>query len=208
MCHSIPCLVSLLILAGCPRVLSGGPEQSLPERAGMRGSAKPVSPPRWLRFAAEHDSVRLRTIRATKEDVIAIRARLERRVRLRNVMFYEAVKNEQVVATAYYSVEGGLHGPIRYVAYLGPEGKVTRVKVTEHHEVRGAPVAGKRFLSQYVGKAARDPLRVGADVDAITGATISSKAMTRGVKKAVVLWEHYYKIEATTFTAKSAKSAK
>jgi uncharacterized protein with FMN-binding domain len=173
-----------------------GPKAKPPAKKVARepaGTATEVSPPRWLRFAAEHDLVRLRSKRVTKAEVIAIRARLGRRVRLRKVTFYEAVKDGKVVAVAYTSAEAGLHGAIRYVAYLDLEGSVTRVQVTEQHEVRGASVAGKRFLSQFVGKSANDKTRVGVDVDAISGATISSKALTRGVKKAIVLWESCYK---------------
>ncbi len=157
------------------------------------GSAERVGPPAWLRFAAEHDLVRLRTIPVTREDAVTLRARLGRRVRLRKVSFYEAVRDGPIVAVAYRSVEGGLHGPIHHAIYLDREGKVARVQVITQREVRGAAVAGERFLSQYVGKAAHDPIRVGADVDAITGATISSKAVTRGVRQAVVLWEHFYR---------------
>lgn len=157
------------------------------------GTAREVTPPRWLHFAAEHDIVRLRSKRVTKAEVIAIRARLGRRIRLRKVTFYEAVKDEVIVAVAYTSAEVGRHGVIRYVAYLGPEGSVTRVQVTEQHEVRGASVSGDRFLSQFVGKSADDKISVGVDVDAISGATISSKALTRGVRKAIVLWESIYK---------------
>lgn len=157
------------------------------------GTAREVTPPRWLHFAAEHDIVRLRSKRVTKAEVIAIRARLGRRIRLRKVTFYEAVKDEVIVAVAYTSAEVGRHGVIRYVAYLGPEGSVTRVQVTEQHEVRGASVSGDRFLSQFVGKSADDKISVGVDVDAISGATISSKALTRGVRKAIVLWESCYK---------------
>ncbi len=157
------------------------------------GTAEQVSPPRWLHFAAEHDLVRLRTIRATREDVLAVRERLGRRIRLRKVTFYEAVKDGQIAAVACRSVEGGLHGPIHFAIYLDREGKVARVQVIELHEVRGAPVVEERFLSQYIGKSADDPTSVGVDVDAITGATVSSKAVTRGVKKAVILWEHFYR---------------
>ncbi len=157
------------------------------------GSAKRIGPPSWLRFGTEHDLVRLRTIPVTREDAVTLRARLGKRVRLRKVRFYEAVRDGRIAAVACRSVEAGRHGPIHNVIYFDREGKVARVQMIAQHEVRGAAVAGGRFLSQYVGKAAHDPIRVGADVDAITGATISSKAVTRGVRKAVILWQHFYR---------------
>ncbi len=226
--RAVPCLVSLLILAGCPRERPGGayPSSSSAGTAGPRpspasaltgssparpdkrrsgpsgekgarapaGSARRVRPPPWLRFAAEHDLVRLRKIRVARADAASLRARLGKRVRLRKIRFYEAVMNDRIVAVAGRSVQGGHHAPIHFAVYLDHEGKVARVQVIEQHEVRGASVAEERFLSQYVGKAAHDPIRVGADVDAVTGATISSEAVTRGVRKAVVLWDHFYRL--------------
>ena len=46
-----------------------------------------------------------------------------------------------------------------------------------------------RFRAQFVGKTARDPLRTGDDVVAVSGATISSRAMSLGVKRALVIME-------------------
>ncbi len=178
---------------------SAGPDDRRSGASGEKvarapaGSARRVRPPPWLRFGVSHDLVRLRTIPVTMEDAVTLRARLGKRIRLRKVRFYEAVRDDRIVAVASRSVQGGRHASIHFAVYLDREGKVARVQVIELHEVRGAAVAEERFLSQYVGKVAHDPIRVGADVDAITGATISSKAVTRGVRKAVVLWERFYR---------------
>ncbi len=193
--RAVPCIAALLLVLGCP----GGPPGSggaigsglgLTHRPGER--LQEVGPPRWLHFAAGHDLVRLRTIPVAPEDAAALSERLEKRIRLRRVSFYEAVRDGRIVAVASRTVQGGLHAPIHFAIYLDREGRVTRVQVIEQHEVRGAGIVGGRFLSQYVGKTANDPTRVGVDVDAITGATVSSEAVTRGVREAVVLWKHFY----------------
>ena len=44
-----------------------------------------------------------------------------------------------------------------------------------------------RFRRQFVGKTGRDPLRLNRDIDAVSGATISSGAMAVGVRRAAVL---------------------
>ena len=44
-------------------------------------------------------------------------------------------------------------------------------------------VSRRRFLNQYRGKGPDSPLRINRDILNITGATVSSRAVTLGVKK-------------------------
>jgi Na+-translocating ferredoxin:NAD+ oxidoreductase RnfG subunit len=50
-------------------------------------------------------------------------------------------------------------------------------------------VSRRRFLDQFRGKTARSPLRLNKDILNITGATVSSRAVTLGVKKALVAFD-------------------
>jgi Na+-translocating ferredoxin:NAD+ oxidoreductase RnfG subunit len=47
-------------------------------------------------------------------------------------------------------------------------------------------------MRQYVGKTSRSTLQVGKDITGISGATISSRATTFAVTKAIVLYEELY----------------
>jgi hypothetical protein len=70
---------------------------------------------------------------------------------------------------------------------LGADGCVREARVLKYVAVRGRDVMRRAFTSQFTGKCGSDRLRVGYDIDAMTGATISSKAMTAGVKYAITL---------------------
>lgn len=59
--------------------------------------------------------------------------------------------------------------------------------VTNYPAQRGRRVRSKSFTDQFKGKCSGDTLELGKDIDAISGATLSAKAMTDGVKKAVIL---------------------
>jgi hypothetical protein len=48
-------------------------------------------------------------------------------------------------------------------------------------------VRDSRFLAQYRGKRAEDPLRPAEDVRNIAGATLSARAIGRGIKKAIAV---------------------
>jgi Na+-translocating ferredoxin:NAD+ oxidoreductase RnfG subunit len=56
-------------------------------------------------------------------------------------------------------------------------------------EQRGRPIATRRFLDQFIGKTGKSAITAGKDIDAVSGATISSRATAFAVKKVVVLYE-------------------
>jgi len=77
------------------------------------------------------------------------------------------------------------------------EGKVTGVSVVSATETAGVGTkvtsnknnkAGVPVLDQFIGKGtAEGELTVGVNVDAVSGATVTSKAVTRGVNAALAV---------------------
>jgi electron transport complex protein RnfG len=85
--------------------------------------------------------------------------------------------------------EPGLHQPITFATRLSPRGAVERLEIMVYREPRGDEVRDPRFRKQFEGKTAQDPLRVNRDIDAVSGATVSSASMASGVRRAAVLIE-------------------
>lgn len=81
----------------------------------------------------------------------------------------------------------GYGGPISMLVGVGSFGEVTGVKILSQRETPGlgANIIKVLFLRQFVGKTVKDPLEPKQDIDAITGATISTKAICKGVKDAL-----------------------
>jgi Na+-translocating ferredoxin:NAD+ oxidoreductase RnfG subunit len=88
--------------------------------------------------------------------------------------------------------EVGKSEAITFMVGIGQDGKISDVVVMEFRESRGWEVKEKRFTSQFKGKKAKDPIRVNQDIMNYTGATLSSEAMARGVKRALLLNELFY----------------
>ena len=86
----------------------------------------------------------------------------------------------------------GKHRPITYVVGITPEGKVFDVEILVYRESKGSEVRRKRFNAQYEGKTAQDPIRINKDIINITGATMSVRSVSAGVKRALVLAEEFY----------------
>ncbi len=81
----------------------------------------------------------------------------------------------------------GYGGPIEMLVGIDEKGKVSGVKVLSHRETPGlgANIAQPKFLDQFKGKTLKDPIEPKKDIDALTGATISSRAVCEGVKDAL-----------------------
>lgn len=102
---------------------------------------------------------------------------------------------------AGYAVQvapAGFDGQIDMMVGVSKEGKVLNISIISHTETAGLGAvaaantsAGNAFRSQYAANDA--PFAVGGNIDALTGATITSKAVTAGVNAAVEFVEEVLK---------------
>jgi transcriptional regulator of nitric oxide reductase len=80
-------------------------------------------------------------------------------------------------------LERGFDGPIKMLVGLNPAGEITGVIVTDHREPYGYfSVDMPEFPRQFEGKSIRDAFKVGADVDAISRATITVQSASRAIR--------------------------
>jgi hypothetical protein len=86
----------------------------------------------------------------------------------------------------------GKHKPMTYMVGVDHQGEVFSVEVLVYRESRGSEVRKKRFNYQYEGKTAYDPIRINRDIINISGATMSVRSMSAGVKRVLVLAEEFY----------------
>ncbi len=78
-------------------------------------------------------------------------------------------------------------GPFRIRVLLDSRLYVKQVKVISYPWDRGRDVRKRAFTSQFEGKGPEDPIQLGKDIDAMTGATISSRVMAEGVRDTIKL---------------------
>lgn len=103
--------------------------------------------------------------------------------------FYIGKKRGELIGYTFILTETGKHGPITFAITITEDGKIKDTTVLEMMEVKGEKITKKRFLRQFIGKGLRDPLRLGRDIHAVTGATISSNVATEAARKALIIWE-------------------
>jgi len=121
------------------------------------------------------------------------RTRLQRRLGYTpakaSYTFYVATSGGHIDGYAFIDEEKGEHLPITFAVKLSPAGKVMRQEIVVYREARGDEVRDEHFRAQFVGKSAADAIDTNQDIMAVSGATISSRAMAVGVKRAVVLFD-------------------
>lgn len=87
--------------------------------------------------------------------------------------------------------EWGKHQPITFLVAMDSHSRIKHVELLVYRERYGGGVRAGRFTGQFKDKSSADPLKIGKDLDAVSGATISSKALSLGVRKAVMLADHF-----------------
>ncbi len=107
--------------------------------------------------------------------------------------FFVAKKDGKVTGYALIDEEVGKHLPITYIVGISPAGQVTRVEMMVFREVRGWEARERAFLGQFDGKSEGADLKIGGAVRHVSGATLSSKAIAKGVGRALFLWNHFYR---------------
>ncbi len=77
----------------------------------------------------------------------------------------------------------GKHEFITYAVALDHTGGVKAVEILDYRETFGGQVRDAAWRAQFTGKHHGDSLRLGKDVKNISGATLSSKHVTDGVRR-------------------------
>ena len=110
---------------------------------------------------------------------------------------YEVQVGGAAAGHALKIVASGSQGSIEMMVGLDAEGAVTGVSIVKHSETAGIgtkvvdnelTASGVGVLDQFQGMSAADgALSVGGNVDAISGATVSSRGVTAGVNAAIAV---------------------
>ena len=128
------------------------------------------------------DRVSFAKVALSAQERAALAKTIGRSVRADWTIFV-ATKAGQVTGYAVVDEVRGMHEPITYATRFTPAGAISRMEVMRYREAYGSEVREQRFLSQFNGKTSASPMLPGRDIAAISGATISSHAVTRGAEE-------------------------
>jgi hypothetical protein len=120
-------------------------------------------------------------------DVANIERMSGQRVRTRGEQVWRAEAGGRLLGFFILDYVIGKHEVIDYAVALDPTGRVLRVEILEYRESYGYEVANKDWLAQFIGKGLADSLVPGRDIRIISGATLSSRHVTEGIKRVLAI---------------------
>ena len=130
------------------------------------------------------------TLSLSPAELAAVSRRIGRRVDARDYPCLTVTSGSgQLLGWVFVLDVVGQTLPITFAIGIRADGRVQDLQVMVYREPHGSEIRERRFRAQFAGKGMDDPLLVGKDVDAITGATISSHSAAYAVRKALALAE-------------------
>jgi len=103
------------------------------------------------------------------------------------VTIYRGLREGTLLGYAVIDIHNVRTMPEAFMVVLTPEGSVRSVRVLAFHEPLDY-LPNDRWYAQFDDKSLESPLRLGGDIHAVVGATLSARATTRGVRRALAYY--------------------
>jgi Na+-translocating ferredoxin:NAD+ oxidoreductase RnfG subunit len=111
------------------------------------------------------------------------------RVRVPEQQVWQARVDGKLLGWVIVDEVYGKHEFITYAVGLNLDGSVRQVEVLDYRETYGYEIRHPAWRRQFVGKRYGDTLKLDADIKNISGATLSCRHITDGVKRLLALYQ-------------------
>jgi electron transport complex protein RnfG len=112
------------------------------------------------------------------------------RVRFNEIPLWQAIdKTGKRLGVIITDKVIGKHEFITYAVGISNEAKTTAPFILDYRESYGLQVERDEWRNQFVGKMRHDKLKVGKDIDNISGATLSCVNISNGIRRLLVSYD-------------------
>ena len=125
----------------------------------------------------------------TAEQKKAIEKQAGSPVRLRGQRYWIAHQGTNILGVVVADHVLGKHEIIDYAVAIAPDGQVLQIEILEYRESHGYEIRGAKWRGQFKGKTTKDKFRLNGDIYNISGATISCRSVTDGIKRVLATFE-------------------
>ena len=123
----------------------------------------------------------------TPEQLRAIDASTHATSQARQFLIFRAEADQRLLGRLYVDEVIGKSELITYAVAITPDGAVKQVEILAYRESHGYEVRDPRWRAQFIDKRASSPVVPGDDIANISGATLSSRHVTDGVRRILAL---------------------
>lgn len=106
------------------------------------------------------------------------------------VYYYKVRKDDEIIGYAILDNVYGKLQPITVLAVFDKKGVIVGSYIIKYREQHGKQVTNETWLKQFEGKKVESDFLLGKDIDGISGATISARAVSLGMKRLTILNKH------------------
>ena len=99
-----------------------------------------------------------------------------------------AWQGKQLIGVVIFDYVLGKSEVIDYCVALMPDGEVKQIEILQYRESHGYVIRRPGWRKQFAKKTSTEKLRLHDDIANITGATISCRNITAGVKRVLMTW--------------------
>ena len=113
----------------------------------------------------------------------AIEQASDTRVYNRRPKVWRAMSGDTLLGHLFVDQVYGKHEFITYALAITADGSIGGVEILDYRETHGDQVRQPRWRAQFLGKDADDAVKLGRDIQNISGATLSCRHLTDGVRR-------------------------
>jgi len=103
---------------------------------------------------------------------------------------WEVKKGERLVGYFVVDEVYGKHEYITYAVALEAGGRVRQIEILVYRESYGYEIRNSAWRAQFIGKKSGDPLRLDDDIKNISGATMSCRHISEGVRRLLATYDY------------------
>ncbi len=129
-----------------------------------------------------------KTVKISDEDKARVESLTGGKYFKKRVTFHIATIKGELAGYAIKVNEKGKKKNITFMVIIDGAGTVKSVDLLVFRESQGYEIENPRWRKQFEGKTLKDPLKPKRDIDNISGATLSVRAVTKGVKGALAVF--------------------
>lgn len=128
-------------------------------------------------------------VKLTPEQMKAIEKASGVRVRLDTQRVWRAMKGGKFLGWFIVDEVLGKHEYITWALALDPDGAVKSIEIMEYRETYGYEIRNADWRAQFLGKRSGAKLKLDDDIKNVSGATLSCRHITDGVKRLLSFYE-------------------
>lgn len=129
------------------------------------------------------------SVELSKKQIEAIEKESDVEVRVSEQKVWKVTKDKKLVGWFIVDEVIGKHELITYALAIGADGSVKSIEIMDYRESYGYQIRNANWRRQFMGKKKDAKLELNSDISNISGATLSCRHVTEGVKRLLAFYE-------------------